>query len=297
MHASSDHAAVAAEMPNNSSPDKWQDRARAMMIQKKLSQRTVAERMNRSQSTFACWLNGRNIPNLEDINQLARALEVSAPWLAYGVVHLEENIENRNIRRENLGYLINEYGTIRALAEAVDTAANYLSEIKNGVRDMGHKLARKIEERTSKPIGWLDRVQENNTNLENNLGTRIRKALDALSEKTGSNKTPNWLATQVGVSRPAAYKWLKNPTSGIDGENLYKVAKALQVSSDWLASGHGEMQLAETTMETAIINNAAAACTDLEHKLIQRLAAEDEALTIDFMLKLLNAVTQARKSD
>ncbi|WP_043632713.1 helix-turn-helix domain-containing protein [Chromobacterium haemolyticum] len=78
--------------------------------------------------------------------------------------------------------------------------------------------------------------------MENNLGTRIRKALDVLSEKTGSKKTPNWLANQVGVSRPAAYKWMNNPTAGIDGENLYKVAKALQVSADWLASGKGEMQ-------------------------------------------------------
>ncbi|WP_081284693.1 helix-turn-helix domain-containing protein [Chromobacterium subtsugae] len=78
--------------------------------------------------------------------------------------------------------------------------------------------------------------------MENTLGTRIRKALEALSVQTGSKKTPNWLAIQVGVSRPAAYKWMNNPNAGIEGENLYKVARALNVSAEWLAFGRGEMQ-------------------------------------------------------
>lgn len=78
--------------------------------------------------------------------------------------------------------------------------------------------------------------------MEHTLGARIRRALDALTARSGAKKTPNWLAGQVGVSRNAAYKWMNNPNAGIDGENLYKAAKALQVSSDWLASGKGEME-------------------------------------------------------
>lgn len=63
----------------------WQERAREVMRTKKLTQRTVAERMHRSQSTFACWLNGRNIPNLDDMDSLAEALGVDAAWLSYGI--------------------------------------------------------------------------------------------------------------------------------------------------------------------------------------------------------------------
>ncbi|OVE45685.1 hypothetical protein CBW21_22085 [Chromobacterium violaceum] len=43
------------------------------------------------------------------------------------------------------------------------------------------------------------------------------------------------------MSRPAAYKWVNNPNAGIEGENLQKVAHALQVSADWLAFGRGKM--------------------------------------------------------
>ncbi|MDE1714910.1 helix-turn-helix transcriptional regulator (plasmid) [Chromobacterium amazonense] len=87
--------------------------------------------------------------------------------------------------------------------------------------------------------------------MENTLGSRIRKALDILGEKSGTKKSPNWLANQVGVSRPAAYKWMNNPAAGIDGKNLYKAALVLQVSTDWLASGKGEM-LPETRADACI---------------------------------------------
>lgn len=75
--------------------EKWQDRARHIMRDKKLSQRAVAERMNRSQSTFACWLSGRNVPNLEDMDQLASALGVDTPWLVYGIEYREDPIVGR----------------------------------------------------------------------------------------------------------------------------------------------------------------------------------------------------------
>lgn len=79
--------------------------------------------------------------------------------------------------------------------------------------------------------------------MENTLGSRICKAFEVLEQKTGTKCNPNWLARQVGVTRAAAYKWMNNPNAGIDGENLSKAAKALQVSSDWLATGRGEMKI------------------------------------------------------
>ncbi|WP_162897051.1 hypothetical protein [Chromobacterium rhizoryzae] len=95
-------------------------------------------------------------------------------------------MENKDIRRANLGRLINEYGTIRALADVVDTAPNYISEIKNGVRDMGHKLARKIEERTGKQSGWLDQLQEDDMSSDDVI---VASSIDELAEKIGELET------------------------------------------------------------------------------------------------------------
>lgn len=73
----------------------WQERARATMRKKELTQRDVAEKMHRAQSTLACWLNGRNKPNLDDIDQLAAALGVDAAWLAYGIESRADPITGR----------------------------------------------------------------------------------------------------------------------------------------------------------------------------------------------------------
>lgn len=78
--------------------------------------------------------------------------------------------------------------------------------------------------------------------MENTLGSRIRKAFELLDEKSGKKHTANWLAVQIGLTRAAVYKWMNNPTAGIEGENLTKAARALQVSSDWLATGRGDMK-------------------------------------------------------
>lgn len=65
-------------------------------------------------------------------------------------------MENKEIRRANLAALIESHGSIRALADKVGTAPNYLSEIKNRERDMGDRLARKIEAALELSAGWMD---------------------------------------------------------------------------------------------------------------------------------------------
>jgi len=76
----------------------------------------------------------------------------------------------------------------------------------------------------------------------NTLGQRIQKALDDLTESTGKRHTPNWLAVQIKLSRTAVYKWMNNPTAGIDGDNLVRASAALKVRSDWLALNKGPMR-------------------------------------------------------
>jgi phage repressor protein C with HTH and peptisase S24 domain len=71
---------------------------------------------------------------------------------------------NDEIRRDNLLIAISRFGTASALAKEVDTAAAYLSQIKNQQPDsktgkpkaMGDDLARKIEHALKEPEGWMD---------------------------------------------------------------------------------------------------------------------------------------------
>lgn len=68
------------------------------------------------------------------------------------------------IRRENLEILALEFGTVDAVAEKAATSPVYLSQIKNRAvdsktgrpREMGTKVARKLEKGCGKQPGWMD---------------------------------------------------------------------------------------------------------------------------------------------
>lgn len=69
-------------------------------------------------------------------------------------------MENKDIRRQNLLLLVKEHGTLKSLADATDSAPAHLSQIKNGMREMGDAVARRIEAMTNKPRGWMDTLHE-----------------------------------------------------------------------------------------------------------------------------------------
>lgn len=69
-----------------------------------------------------------------------------------------------DIRLQNLERLVAEFGTLAAVAERGGTSSIYLSQIRNKAKDaktgrpreMGSGMARKLEEGTGKPWGWMD---------------------------------------------------------------------------------------------------------------------------------------------
>jgi phage repressor protein C with HTH and peptisase S24 domain len=69
-----------------------------------------------------------------------------------------------------------------------------------------------------------------------NLADRIKLAIRQ------SDKTKKALASAVGVSPSAVTQWTNGSTKSFEGENLVKVARFLEVSPDWLATGKGEMK-------------------------------------------------------
>lgn len=57
---------------------------------------------------------------------------------------------------------------------------------------------------------------------------------------TESNKMTNArLAREAGVTPSAVGQWLSGKVESLKPENLYRAAKALGVSTDWLAAGVG----------------------------------------------------------
>lgn len=72
------------------------------------------------------------------------------------------------------------------------------------------------------------------------MGKRIEEArIAAKISKSG-------LARAVGVSASAVTQWLSDETKKLEGPNLLKAAKALNVSPDWLSSGRGPRTVGNT---------------------------------------------------
>lgn len=59
-------------------------------------------------------------------------------------------------RQSHLLAAIREHGSIENLAKALEMSPQYLSQLKNGTRGIGHKTARKIEHGLGWPEGTMD---------------------------------------------------------------------------------------------------------------------------------------------
>lgn len=59
-------------------------------------------------------------------------------------------------RKANLLIVLAQFGTLETLAELTASSARHLSQMKNGTRNMGHKVARRIEAKLGLGPGWMD---------------------------------------------------------------------------------------------------------------------------------------------
>ncbi len=68
---------------------------------------------------------------------------------------------NKELRRKKLADLIAEYGSQKAFGDAVGKDPAMFSQILNGTRNLGDKLALDLEEKLGKPRGWMDVLHDN----------------------------------------------------------------------------------------------------------------------------------------
>lgn len=100
------------------------------------------------------------------------------------------------IRRENLERLIEQFGTMDALASEVGTSPIYLSQIKNRTkssksgrrREMGTALARRLEAALGKPDGWMD--QDHSQDWRSSGGSREEQERGSRAWAAGSRHAP-----------------------------------------------------------------------------------------------------------
>lgn len=67
-----------------------------------------------------------------------------------------EGMDAKRARKANLLDLEQKHGTLESLSKRTKTPAAYLSEIKNGTRNMGDKVARRFEKELKLGDGWMD---------------------------------------------------------------------------------------------------------------------------------------------
>lgn len=104
-------------------------------------------------------------------------------------------MENKVVRRLNLAALEAKYGTLEAVAEATGTKAAHLSQIKNGTRGMGDKVARRIEAAIGEGVGWMDVIHSDQSatkpaparrRIEDDAFRRLERLWEFLTSDTRS---------------------------------------------------------------------------------------------------------------
>lgn len=72
-----------------------------------------------------------------------------------------------DIHLKNLQELVQEFGTVRIVADLADCSEHHLREVlkggklKSGLpKGIGQRLARRLERGTGKPVGWMDELHD-----------------------------------------------------------------------------------------------------------------------------------------
>lgn len=111
------------------------------------------------------------------------------------------DMTSKAFRQAHLLKLIEQYGTIEALAPVIGLGPQYISQLKNGTRGIGDKTARKIEVALGWPEGALDRPPPGE-NVNDELIYLFRNADEDAAINAVSEALPNM--SEEGIRRLTA---------------------------------------------------------------------------------------------
>lgn len=138
-------------------------------------------------------------------------------------------MDSKAIRRQNLALLERELAGLAEMERRAggEVTASYLSQVKTGYRQMGDKIARKLEEKMGLEIGWMDAAHAHEGLRQ--YRSRLQSASAAM---TGSSPIP-------ATDRPEAIeiRRFENPASlgnGIERREGDALVGHMQVSLEWV---------------------------------------------------------------
>lgn len=109
------------------------------------------------------------------------------PFRAYTLtvaINTVSDMTVTEIRRRNAQLLKGEAGSTRALAEALGKEYSYCRNVLEGVKGIGHSVARQMEEKFGKAVGWMD--IEHSDESKSKTPTKANIADDAASFKVST---------------------------------------------------------------------------------------------------------------
>jgi transcriptional regulator with XRE-family HTH domain len=152
-------------------------------------------------------------------------------------------INHDEITRANARMLMETAGSSAAFGERVGLSNSQVSQLlgRNPIRNIGFKLARRIEEAFDKPTGWLDVPQDMPAPPQQQT---ISDRLDLAMREAGFASQAA-LARASGVPQPTINRILKNLSTkqGPETETLQRLAKACRVTFNWLHQGADEVRV------------------------------------------------------
>ena len=110
----------------------YQDRIMMVMREQNLTKQSLAERAGRGKATISRYLStgeNKTTPNVDDLKGLAKALNVSPHWLAFGVGERNDSVEQINRMSEVRGARIKVYSRAEAGNHIAGVEARALDEI------------------------------------------------------------------------------------------------------------------------------------------------------------------------
>ncbi len=125
------------------------------------------------------------------------------------------------------------------------------------------------------------------------LAERLKYAMETLPPKKIKGVE---LARVVGVKPPSVSDWLSGKSKTMEGENLLKTAKYLNINPVWLATGKGEISSDITTNQSELVNNSDS-ITALRNPALEKIIIQLEKLDQENKLspQVLNIIESAIK--
>jgi hypothetical protein len=147
----------------------------------------------------------------------------------------------KEIRRANMLKLVEHFGSLKRLAEATDTPAGYLSNIKirarkgTKVRGMGDAVARRIESKLSLRVGWMDREHISPSAVVFARQEKLKRLINEHYQKDESKFAADHSFTPEQVGG-----WLELEGPGISDEDARLIER--RIGLPFLALEHEALQ-------------------------------------------------------